>query len=199
MDKNAYLTHLADLLFEAGMLRKTPRSGYQFLGSGGESVAEHSFRTTIIGYVLANMAKADVTRTTLMCLFHDFHEARTSDFNYVNHIYNTSASRKAMEHALEGTHLQEEILPLLAELEEEKTTEAILANDADQLDLILSLREEEDLGNKYAAKWLTNATKRLRSQEGQSLAEAIMARDHTDWWFLGQNDEWWQSKGKKKG
>ena len=91
------------------------------------------------------------------------------------------------------------MLPCLwDELEEGKTVEAILANDADQLDLILSLREEEDLGNKYASKWLTNATKRLRSREGQALAETIMSRDHTDWWFLGQNEEWWQNKGKKK-
>ena len=198
MYEYSYLTHLADFLFEAGMLRKTPRTGYQFLGSGGESVAEHSFRTAIVGYVLASMAGADVARTTAMCLFHDFHEARISDFNYLNHIYNTSAPRKALEHALEGTKLQREILSLWDELEEGKTVEAILANDADQLDLILSLREEEDLGNKYASKWLTNATKRLRSREGQALAETIMSRDHTDWWFLGQNEEWWQNKGKKK-
>ena len=64
MYEYSYLTHLADFLFEAGMLRKTPRTGYQFLGSGGESVAEHSFRTAIVGYVLASMAGADVARTT---------------------------------------------------------------------------------------------------------------------------------------
>jgi len=34
---------IADFLFEVGMLSRTPRSGYQFLGSGRESVAEHIF------------------------------------------------------------------------------------------------------------------------------------------------------------
>ncbi|MBW1775527.1 MAG: HD domain-containing protein, partial [Deltaproteobacteria bacterium] len=44
---------LINFLFEVGMLKKTPRSGYQFLGTGQESVAEHSFRTAIIGYMLS--------------------------------------------------------------------------------------------------------------------------------------------------
>lgn len=41
---------IADFLFEVGMLCKTPRSGYQFLGSGRESVAEHILRTVFIGF-----------------------------------------------------------------------------------------------------------------------------------------------------
>ena len=57
------LTRLADFLFEAGMLRKTPRTGYQFLGSGSENVAEHSFRAALVGYALAHMAGADPERT----------------------------------------------------------------------------------------------------------------------------------------
>jgi putative hydrolase of HD superfamily len=53
---------LADFVFELGMLRRTPRTGYQFLGSGAENVAEHSFRTAMIGYILARKAGADVAR-----------------------------------------------------------------------------------------------------------------------------------------
>ena len=79
---------LVNFLFEVGMLKKTPRTGYQFLGSGRESVAEHSFRTAVIGYLLSlQEPEADVQKTTLMCLFHDIHEARTGDHNYVNKQY----------------------------------------------------------------------------------------------------------------
>ncbi|MFC1823332.1 HD domain-containing protein, partial [Thermodesulfobacteriota bacterium] len=46
---------LINFFFEVGMLKKTPRTGYQFLGSGGESVAEHSFRTAIIGFALSQL------------------------------------------------------------------------------------------------------------------------------------------------
>ncbi|MDO9630796.1 MAG: HD domain-containing protein, partial [Humidesulfovibrio sp.] len=62
LKKRSPLTRLADFLFECGMLRKTPRTGYQFLGSGAENVAEHSFRTAVVGFVLAKMAGADKER-----------------------------------------------------------------------------------------------------------------------------------------
>ncbi|MGD8504830.1 MAG: HD domain-containing protein, partial [Syntrophobacterales bacterium] len=39
------------------MLKKTPRSGFQFLGSGRESVADHVFRVATIGFTLARLDK----------------------------------------------------------------------------------------------------------------------------------------------
>lgn len=75
------MQRLTDFLNEVGMLRHTPRSGYKFLGSGQETVAEHSHRTAVIGYVLAKKTGADAARTVMLCLFHDLPEARTGDFN----------------------------------------------------------------------------------------------------------------------
>ena len=49
------MKNLANFFFEVGMLKRTPRTGFQFLGSGTESVAEHIFRTAIIGYTLARL------------------------------------------------------------------------------------------------------------------------------------------------
>lgn len=195
------MTRLADLLFEVGMLRKTPRTGYQFLGSGSENVAEHSFRTAVIGFILAELSGADQSRTVFMCLFHDLHEARTGDFNYVNKIYNSSRRTEALEHALGGTGLEETVLSFWEELEETESLESQLAQDADQLDLILNLKEESDLGNKYADKWLESAVLRLRTDQGRSLARTIVTTDHTDWWFLGPDSDWWANKngGKKTG
>ena len=191
------ISRLTDFLFEAGMLRKTPRSGFQFLGSGGESVAEHSFRAALIGYALADMAGANAERTAMLCLIHDFHEARTGDFNYVNSLYNTSKQRLAMEHALKGTGLTKRLLPLWDEQDAEETPEALLAKDADQVDLIFSLVEERNLGNQYAAKWLESAMLRLVTEEGRELAKRAVESDHTDWWHKGPDADWWINKGGK--
>ena len=193
-DKN---TRIVDFLNECGMLRKTPRTGYQFLGTGNENVAEHSFRTAVIGHVLAIMADADVARTTYMCLFHDLHEARTGDFNYVNRIYNSSERTEALRHAVSGTGIEEDILGYWEELEETASLEAKLAQDADQLDFILNLKEESDLGNKYAGDWLAIALERVRTQWGQELARTIAETDHKDWWFLRPDHEWWTRKNGK--
>lgn len=188
------LKRLSDFLFEVGMLRKTPRTGYQFLGTGQENVAEHSFRTAVVGYVLAEMAGADTARTTLLCLFHDLHEARTGDFNYVNRMYNDSRRTDALRDATAGTGLTEGLLNMWVELEDAGTKEAELAQDADQIDFILNLKEQADLGNTYATKWLEGALQRLRTPEGQQLAEKISTTDHSDWWFLGPDQSWWSRK-----
>ena len=192
------LTRLADFFFEVSMLRRTPRTGYQFLGSGSENVAEHSFGTAVIGYALARMAGADPAQTVLLCLFHDIHEARTGDFNYVNKLYNTQSSRRAMADGLKGTGLSEPVLALHDELEQAQSLEAQLAQDADQLDLMVNLKEQLDLGNPYAKKWLDCSVGRLRTPQGRELAQAIMTTDHTEWWFLGPDACWWERKNGKE-
>lgn len=194
MKNRDQLTRLADFLFEVGMLRKTPRTGYQFLGTGQENVAEHSFRTAVIGMILARQLGADESHTMMMCLFHDLHEARTGDFNYVAHIYNSSRRTQALEHCLAGTGLSDTVLPLWEELETAETMEAQAAQDADQIDMILNLKEQSDLGNKYADKWMESALKRLRTDAGKALAQKISQTDHTDWWFLRPDQGWWETK-----
>jgi putative hydrolase of HD superfamily len=191
------LTRMADFLFEVSMLRRTPRTGYQFLGTGSENVAEHSFGTAVIGYSLARMAGADEGKTVLLCLFHDVHEARTGDFNYVAKLYNTHDARRALADGLKGTGMSEPVLKLHDELEEAGSLEARLAQDADQLDLMVNLKELLDLGNPYAKKWLDCAVERLRTPQGRELAQAIMTTDHTDWWFLGPDACWWERKNGK--
>ena len=54
------LQKITDFIYEVGILRRTPRSGFWFMGSGEQSVAEHLFRTAMIAYALAYLTpKAD--------------------------------------------------------------------------------------------------------------------------------------------
>ena len=182
---------LINFLFEVGMLKKTPRTGYQFLGSGKESVAEHSFRMTLIGYLLSlQEPKADAMKTTLMCLFHDLHEARTGDHNYVNKRYVQIDEDKAVQDLAKGLPIRDEIVSLTREFTEGKSLEACISRDADQLDLILSLKEEQDLGNAYAREWLHYAVKRLQTESARKMAQEILQTDSTEWWFE-KKTEWW--------
>ena len=143
------MKNIANFLFEAGMLKRTPRSGFQFLGSGAESVAEHIFRTTYIGYSLGKMAKGvNVDRMIKMCLFHDLPEARTGDLNYVNKKYVVANEKKAVEDLVQTLPFGEEIGELIQEFNEGKTEESKLARDADQIEMILALKEYKDIGNR---------------------------------------------------
>jgi len=97
------MDNIANFLFEVGMLSRTPRSGYQFLGSGTESVAEHILRTVFVGYTLCKMDDSlDESRVLKMCILHDLPEARTGDMNYVNKKYVDVDEDKAVKELTEG-------------------------------------------------------------------------------------------------
>lgn len=186
------LKPIADFLFEVGMLKRTPRSGFQFLGSGNETVAEHSLRTAVIGYTLARMSgKLSTDRVVLMCLFHDLVEARTGDLNYVNKRYVKADERSAVKDMTENLPFGEEIRLLAEEFESCSTPESQSANDADQLEMILQLKELGDLGNRYAGDWINAAVKRLRTDDGKKLARSILNTNFAAWWFKEKEDEWW--------
>jgi len=184
---------LAKLLFEAGMLKKMRRTGYPFLGSGGESVADHCFRAALIGYWLAlEMEEVDEGRVALLLLHHDLAEARTGDLNYMNKRYCRADEGKALEHATRELPpaMARRIKELTDEFNQGRTLEARLARDADQLDLLIELKEQQDLGNPYAKHWIHYALKRLDTEAGRELAQAVLAADWTDWWFEKRDELW---------
>ncbi len=191
------MKNIANFLFEAGMLKRTPRSGFQFLGSGAESVAEHIFRTSYIGYALGRLTEeVDVDRLVKLCLFHDLPEARTGDLNYVNKKYVEANENKAIDDLAQTLPFGNEIRELVMEFNEGKTKEAKLARDADQLEMILALKEYKDIGNRYADEWLGFSLKRLQTDAARRLAKTILEIDSSLWWFSDKGD-WWVSGGKR--
>ena len=189
---------IANFLFEVGMLKRTPRTGLQFLGSGEESVAEHVFRVVFIGYSLARMEQdVDELKVLKMCFLHDLPEARIGDLNYVNKKYVTADETKAIRDLAETIPFGGDIEQIIEEFNRAETREAQLANDADQLELILMLKEYKDLGNKYADEWISFALKRLRTEKAQALAHAIIDTDSTSWWFKDKGD-WWINGGNPR-
>ena len=185
------MKQLINFLFEVGMLKRTPRTGYQFLGSGRATVAEHSFRTAVIGYLLSQQEDgADTYKIVLMCLFHDFPEARTGDHNYVNKKYVRVDEDKAVQDMSKDLPFGDDIITLTREFNEGDSLEARISRDADQLDLILELKEQLDLGNRSAEDWLGYALKRLQTESAKRLAEEAMKTTYTDWWFEKKSD-WW--------
>lgn len=193
------LKSIADFLFEVGMLKRTPRSGFQFLGTGKETVAEHSLRTAVIGYVLGKMsADLDVNRIVSMCLFHDLVEARTGDLNYVNKKYVTADEEAATRDMTENLPFGDEVRRFINEFNERQTPESLAAHDADQIEMILQLKELGDLGNRYSQDWISSALKRLRTDDGMRLARSILNTDFSAWWFKEKKDDWWINGGRSE-
>lgn len=184
---------LARFMFEAGMLKKMRRTGYPFLGSGGESVADHCFRASLLGYHLALLDPAlDAGRVALMLLHHDLAETRTNDLNYVHKRYAQADEERARRDQLKDLppDIVARVNQLTEEFEARVSPESLLAHDADQLDLLVELKEQQDLGNPYAKHWIHYALKRLATPSARELAEAILGTDWTEWWFEKRED-WW--------
>ena len=181
---------IANLLFEAKMLKDIPRSGYHFLGVGKESVAEHSFSTTFIAYVMSQLLpEADALKLITLCLIHDFPEARTGDLNAVHKQYVTADDSKALEDATGGLFFGDKMTALIQEFEAGVTVEAKLARDADQLALILELKDLIDIGYEPPKTWIQNVINRLQTETGQKIAAAVMQTGRDDWWLSAARND----------
>ncbi len=178
------LYRVAKSLFEAAMLKRLKRTGYAYLGTGEENVAAHSFGVTYAAWLLASLTPGVRTEKVLkMALLHDLAEARIGDLNSVNKLYDKTDEERAFSDALSGLPIEEEARELVREYLAQESLEAQLVYDADQLDLIVMLKEQKDLGNPYAPRWLAYARKRLKTEAGRQLAEAVLETDWASWWL----------------
>ncbi|MGD8833380.1 MAG: HD domain-containing protein [Desulfobacteraceae bacterium] len=177
------MKHIAEFMFEACFLKHIPRSGYQYLGTGGESVADHVYSATMIAFVFAQlMPEADSERLMGMCLFHDLPETRIGDLNYVQKHYVKANEKKALADALENLPFRESIADLLEEFNAGETLEARLAHDADQLALIIDLMHLKEIGHDTPEKWLSHVKKRLKTDIGIQLGNAVLSQEWDGWW-----------------
>jgi putative hydrolases of HD superfamily len=203
--KSNELRRITDFIYETGILSKTPRSGFWFLGTGTQTVAEHLFRTALIAYALAYLTpKANRERVLFMALVHDLAEGRTSDLNYVHQRYGRLAEATAMEDLAQTIPFGPEIRDAYLEEQKRETLEAKLVKDADQLEWIASLREEEVKGNIKAREWAIIALKRISTPAGKKIGKLLMQSKPDAWWF-DKTDKWFVGRkeahrkmGKKK-
>jgi putative hydrolase of HD superfamily len=194
----ALVDRIADFLFEVGMLKRTPRTGWQFLaGSESESVADHSFRVAMIALALTRSAELDVDadRVLRLALVHDLPEARTGDLNYMNQKYVMADEERASADLVDGLPFADELADLLDEYRRGESDEATVAHDADQLELLLQLVENRDAGVPDTDSWIPFVLKRLRTETARQLARAILEGNSTRWWF-DRDSSWWVRGGK---
>ena len=190
---------IVNLLFEARKLKDIPRSGYQFLESGKETVAEHSFITTFIAFIMTKIHKdINADRLIQMCLIHDLPEARIGDLNYVQKKYVQADETRALSDTLANLSFKSHFIELVAEFNEAKTLEAKLARDADQLAFILDLKALIDKGYHPPIKWMEYVMDRLTTQTGKKLAQTINNTESDEWWLQDYSDNFVDIPLKKK-
>lgn len=190
--KNKDYKRVANFLYEIGSMRKLPRIHSQLLltDDSTDNIAAHSYRVTMIGWILAEMEKVNVSKVIKMCLLHDVVEARSGDHNWPHKKYVKIFDNEIKEEQL-GTLPFGDRKEILEEYDKRKSKESIIAKDADLLDQIILLREYEWQGNKEAALWLRgepsaaateNKIITLKTKSAKALGRAIYKENPSNWW-----------------
>jgi putative hydrolase of HD superfamily len=172
-------------LYEVGLLKRYKRTGWSQVGVPlPESVADHSFRVSVIASVLASMEGADPQRAAFLALWHDSQETRTTDLAHLTKNYVSAAANAQV------TRDQVASLPLsvagmisaaVAEYEAAETPEARCARDADKLECLLQAREYQDQGHANIQPWIDSSLASLATASAKQLAHEAMAQNSLDW------------------
>jgi putative hydrolases of HD superfamily len=181
------MQNLLNFIAEAGTLKRVRRSGWDMLGiPDSESVAEHSFRCAVIGYVLAKMEKADTGKVVLMCLFNDIHEARIGDPHKVAHRYLNvreaeSAAFGELIKDLDG-EIKFDLGSHRKEYDAQDTPESVISRDADLLECLIQAKEYSARGFVSARKFFKKAPAHLKTKSAKKLWESTAEWDPDAWW-----------------
>lgn len=176
-----------NLFAEAGLLKKIKRSGWWVAGiKDPESVAEHCFRCAVMGYYIAHLEKADISKVLLMALWNDVHEARINDLHKMGHFYIDfkRAEKKVFHDQIEHLDgaVKMELQALRREYEAQKTRESLIARDADILECLLQAKEYYDSGYAKAKKFFRTAPDHLKTRTARKLWQQIKRWDSSAWW-----------------
>jgi len=135
-----------DIVHVAERLKDTTRHCYT---SGGrhESVAEHSWRISLMAYLLEDVfPEADMNKVIKMCLIHDLGECFTGDIPTFDKTEDDRATEEQLLSEWVSTlpePISSQWAALFAEMEERKTLEAKIYKAMDSLEALIQHNESD--------------------------------------------------------
>ena len=186
---------LIETLAVAERLKDATRHCYTSRGRS-ESVAEHSWRITLMAYLVSDeFPEADLEKLMKMCLIHDLGEAFTGDiptFEKLEKDEETEASLLNEWVMQLPEPFVSEMQELYREMEERKTLEARIYKALDNLEALIQHNEsdistwiplEYDLQMTYGndkvqfSEYLTRLRDEVRNDSKKKIAESIKKSD----------------------
>ncbi|OGW76178.1 MAG: hypothetical protein A2Z72_00700 [Omnitrophica bacterium RBG_13_46_9] len=185
--KKVYLKSVVNFIIEAGLLKRTSRSGWSVLGiQNAESVADHSFRCALIGFFLAQLENMSYDKVLLMTLFNDTHEARITDLHKMAQRYLNIEKAEDNSFKEQISSLPERIRERLAEMRREykkqKSRESIIARDADILECLLQAKEYSESGYRNASQFMKKAPRFLKTKSARNIWAYAKKANLNNWW-----------------
>lgn len=181
------MKNITNFFFELGMLKRQKHTGFALAGVKNlDSLADHTCRAALIGYILADLEGADPFKTAVMILLHDVHECRIGDHHKVaaRYLDTTDAENKVFKEQLDllPESVADQWQKLFDEYDQRHTKEGIVAKDADWLETAISAREFLAQGYASCQKWIDNVRASLETDSAKKLLTEIQNTEPTDWW-----------------
>lgn len=180
------MENLIKFLFEISALKRIKRSGWWLEGiKDPETVAEHAYRTAMLGYILAKMERADVDKVVKMCLFHDMPECRINDVprTAIKYLNKDPIEKEVIndQSALLPKDIGDEFRQVFNEMDEMNSKEAIVAKDADRLETIIQAKEYSDMGFKGCDNWVEKNSSNLQTESAKKIAHELKHISFNEW------------------
>ncbi len=178
---------IAKFVFEAGTLKRTKRAWLKAEGvPNPESVADHNFRVILLGYIMAKLEGADSGRVMEMCTFHELPETRIGDLDKIAQAYFNKDKIEVdifnQQVSAFPEKMRKPLSDMFGEMSERKTKEAVIARDADVLELLFQAKEYADSGYHGCLYWLDRNNGLLKTETAKKLFSELMKMNATDWW-----------------
>ena len=183
---------VVDYLFEAGTLKRLPRTGWLNAGiKHPETIAEHSHRTALIGAVLAVMEGADPAKVALMGVVHDTQETRVGDISYIGRRYLKAADNRdvtADQTAGAPPAVREALAAIVDEIETYETREAIIHRDADKLECLFQAIEYRETGNANMQQFYDSMLSDLVTDSAKAIGTSAVQVSSQHWHQTSRDD-----------
>lgn len=171
-------------------LKLLERTGWAIAGinlARNESVAEHSWSTSYLSFLLASSLKfrgesIDIEKVLNMAIFHDISESRISDIPHsaiilggheMRHGKETAESNAIQEILDPSSHIYEKVAAILAEYKEGLSLESRIVQGADLLDMLfyaISL-EANGVDPKLLKQFFATSRERITSLNVQLVSK----------------------------
>lgn len=187
------LDKITKFMIEADKLKAVNRTGWVIRKvKNHEHVADHSYSTALLSYIMAKKLGLDANRCMIMALTHDMNEIITGDIatrakEHHQTVNNHDKARlehtnmlKILENLDKSSNTHFKVM--WAELKENRTKEAQLVHEVDKLDYILQLIPYHKYMKKdsYVEEFFITAKRKITNPELLYIYEKIRKQIYTE-------------------
>lgn len=180
-----FANKMVDFMIDIGKSKRLYRTGWvREKIKDPESVAEHSFRVSVVSMVLADQLGLDKEKLIKMALVHDLGEVITGDLVFsrgeIIDIKKKNEKEEKEEEGikkiLKGIDKKEEYIKIFDEMLERVTKEAKIFWEIDKLEMAMQALEYEKEQNKKLDEFFVNADLAINTPHIKKILRQILKR-----------------------